>query len=70
VLHSKVGYWLSHKHWTKLERPTRDKDTNLSRKFVNYGQKSYIALSPGPNVINLFTDVIYEFFVISWSVPL
>ncbi len=35
-------------------------NTNLLRKFVNYGQKSFVTLGPGPNVKRLFTSVIYK----------
>ncbi len=32
---------LIHIHSTKSERPTRDKNSSLLRKFVNYGRKNY-----------------------------
>jgi hypothetical protein len=37
-----------------------DKHFNLLQKFVNYEQKGFITLSPGPNVIKEFLSVIYE----------
>jgi hypothetical protein len=38
----------------------RDKHSTLMQKFVNYGQKNFITLSPGVKVTKLFTDIIYE----------
>jgi hypothetical protein len=35
---------------TKLEKHARDKHSSLLRKFVNYGQKSFITLAPGLRV--------------------
>jgi hypothetical protein len=51
---------LTQKHQTRLERLTRDKHSSLLRKFVNYDRKSFMIQTPGPNVIKLFTAVIYE----------
>jgi hypothetical protein len=31
-----------------------DKRSSLLRKFINYGQKSFITMSPGANLIKLF----------------
>ncbi len=31
----------SYKHWTWLERLTRDKNSTLFKKFVNYGRKKF-----------------------------
>jgi hypothetical protein len=33
---------------TRLEKLAKDKYSSLLRKFVNYGQKSSLTLSPGP----------------------
>jgi hypothetical protein len=60
VLHSRVGPGLTCKHLTRLERLTKDKYSSLSRKYVNYGLKKFCMMDPGPNVIKLFTSVIYE----------
>jgi hypothetical protein len=47
---------LTHKHPTRLERPTRDKHSSLLGKFVNY---CFITLDPG--VVKAFKMiVIYE----------
>jgi hypothetical protein len=37
---SQAGSGLSHKHWTKLERPLCDKHFSLLWNFVNYSSKS------------------------------
>ncbi len=39
----------------------RDKHSSLVRKYVNYRQKSFITLAPGPNVTKNLTSVIYKF---------
>jgi hypothetical protein len=44
-----------------LEELVGDEHSGLLQKLVNYGQKSFITLAPGPNVINLFAAVIYKF---------
>jgi hypothetical protein len=44
-----------------LEKLVGDEHSGLLLKLVNYGQKRFITFSPGPNVINLFAAVIYEF---------
>jgi hypothetical protein len=47
-------------HWTdKLE---------YSSKVSHLNTVLYLRFRPGANVIKLFVSVIYEFFVISWSV--
>jgi hypothetical protein len=51
---------LAHKQETRLERPATDKNSSLVLTVVDYGQKSFIKLTPGPNVIKLFTAVIYS----------
>jgi hypothetical protein len=51
---------LTLKHLTKLERPARNKHSSLLETFLITAVKSFITLSPGPNVIKLFTAVIYE----------
>ncbi len=43
---SQVGSSYSLKHCIRLERVARDKLSNLLRKFIYYGQKSYITLVP------------------------
>jgi hypothetical protein len=42
-----IGSGLTHKHNTKLARPSRYKHTSLLRTSINYGQKSVIILAPG-----------------------
>jgi hypothetical protein len=39
---------------SRLEKLAWDKRSNLLREFVNYGQKCFIRLGPGTNVIKLF----------------
>jgi hypothetical protein len=41
-----VSFSFTHKHWTRLKRIARDKHASLFRKLVNYGQISFITLSP------------------------
>jgi hypothetical protein len=43
----RVGFGLTRKHWSRLERLARDKRSGLLRKFINYGSKSFITLAPG-----------------------
>ncbi len=58
---TQVGYSLTHKHQSRLERLARDKHSSLLRTFVNYGRKKFYNVDPmGPNVIKLFTVVIYR----------
>ncbi len=38
----------------RLEKLVRYKHSSLIPKVINYGQKSYITLGPGANVIKLF----------------
>jgi hypothetical protein len=46
---------------TMLEKVARDKHSIILIQTVNYRQKSFIKLPPGPNVIKLFITVIYEY---------
>jgi hypothetical protein len=39
----------------------RGKHSSILRKFVNYGQKGFITLGHGLNVIKGFTGIICEF---------
>jgi hypothetical protein len=57
----RVGSGLTCKHKIRLERLALDKHSSLLEKSINYGQKCFITLGPGPIVIKLFTAVIYEF---------
>ncbi len=41
-----IGYGLTHKHWTKLERPGRDKHSSLFRNSVNYSRKKLYKIGP------------------------
>jgi hypothetical protein len=52
---------LAHKHYNWQEMFAKDKQSSLLRKSVNYGQKSFITLGPGFNVIIFVTAVSYEF---------
>jgi hypothetical protein len=45
---------LIQKHYSRLEKLARDKLSSLLLTSVNYGQKSFITLTPGANVIKLF----------------
>jgi hypothetical protein len=45
----------------KFYQMTNDKHFSLLRNSVIYGQKSFITLTPGSNVIKKFLSVIYEF---------
>ena len=65
----RVGSWPYPQHLTETERLARDKHSSLLRKFVNYTQKSFITLAPGPNVIKLFMTVIDEFSYARAFVP-
>ncbi len=38
---------LKHKQWTRPAILAKDKDSSFLRNSVNYGQKSFIILSPG-----------------------
>jgi hypothetical protein len=46
---STIGYapGLANKQYTRLEWLTMDKHSSLSRKLVNYREKSFITLTPG-----------------------
>ena len=48
------------KHWTRMERPARDKRSRLLRKFVNYGLKKFYNIGSGPNVVKLLFSVFYD----------
>jgi hypothetical protein len=54
--YSTLGYapGLAHKQSTRLEKLVRGKHFSLSRKFLNYGQKSFKTFPPEVNVIKLF----------------
>ncbi len=59
------------KHQTRLEKLAKDKHPNFGQKFVNYGQKLFLAADmfsfivdfpvARSNIIKLFTSKIYEF---------
>ncbi len=53
---------------TRLEKLTSDKHSILLRIFVNYRQKSFITLTPGANVIKLFSVRDLQIFVLSPTV--
>ncbi len=42
-----IGYGLTHKRWTRLERLARDKHSSLSQKNVNCGHKKFYNTGPG-----------------------
>jgi len=44
---TQVGYGLTHKRWTRLERLARDKHSSLLQKYVNYGHKKFYNTGPG-----------------------
>ncbi len=46
MLHSKVEYWLTHKHLAILERLASDKHSSLLRTFVNHGRKMFYNIWP------------------------
>jgi hypothetical protein len=46
----------------KLFPFSSNKHSSLLRKSVNHGQKSFITLDPGDNVIKLFTSVNTKYF--------
>ncbi len=57
-----VGSCLTLKHHTILERLARDEHSSLLHKFVNYDRiKSFVALTPGANVLKLFLSEISDF---------
>ncbi len=60
---SPLGYTpgFIHKHYTRLERLAIAKHSSLFCPLVSDEEKSLITLSPGTNVIKLFTAVSYEF---------
>ncbi len=47
-----------HKHYTRLEKLARDKHSSLLQKIVNYGQKSFITLVPGPMQLKEFNNLL------------
>ncbi len=51
---------LTHKHQNSLKRHAKDKQSDLLRKIINQGQKSFKTLAPGDHTI--------KFYVISQSV--
>jgi hypothetical protein len=55
-----IGFSLTCKHCTRLERFARDKHSSLLRKYVKYGCKFFIILCSGGNVIKLLKSVFYE----------
>jgi hypothetical protein len=49
-------------HKTRLERLDRDKHSSLFGPLIKHEEKRfYKTLGPGPNIIKLFTAVIYKF---------
>jgi hypothetical protein len=48
VLYFRAGSWAYPQTQTRLETLARDQHFNLLRKFVNYGQKSFIILAQWP----------------------
>jgi hypothetical protein len=46
ILHTKVKYWLTHKHLTILEWLASDKHSSLLRTFVNHGRKKFYYIWP------------------------
>jgi hypothetical protein len=46
-------FGLPHKHYTRL-----DKHSSLLQKIVNYGQKSFITLVPGPMQLKEFNNLL------------
>jgi hypothetical protein len=50
---------LTHGHSTRLAIHARDEYYSLLRKSVNYGNKKFYKIGPGPTVIKLFMSVIY-----------
>jgi hypothetical protein len=44
MLDSGVG--ITYKHWTRLEKLSKDKRFSFLRKILNYGVKSFITLAP------------------------
>jgi hypothetical protein len=47
----------------ELERPARVKHSILLPKIINYGQKKFYDIVTWPNVIKLFTAIIYRFLL-------
>ncbi len=52
---------LTHKHQARLDRLARDKHSSLLQTFFSYGNNIFLTLSPGANVINIFTAISYKF---------
>jgi len=56
------GPGLTHKDYAWLERSASYKHSSLLQTFVSYGCKmSFKIVSTGPNVLKLFSSIIYEF---------
>ncbi len=51
---SQVGPDLTHNYYSELERLTRDKHLGLFGLFINDEEKSFMTLTQGVDVINLF----------------
>ncbi len=49
---------LTRKQYKRLERPDKDKHSSLIGPFANHEEKILQKMSPGANVIKLFTDVL------------
>ncbi len=60
-LFSRIGFYFTNKHWTKLERLARDEHSSLLQTFLNYARKSFLTLGPGTCTVKLITAVIYGF---------
>jgi hypothetical protein len=56
-----VEHFLSAPFLFRVERPARDKHSNLLRAFVNYGYKTFLTLGPGTHVIKLLMAISYDF---------
>ncbi len=48
---------LTHKHWTILEKPARDKHSSLLRAFVNYGLKKFYNTGPKVQSFKTFYSI-------------
>jgi hypothetical protein len=55
-----VGSNLASNHLTRLERLARDNHYSLFGLIDSYKGKKFVTITPGPNVIKLFTLVIYD----------
>ncbi len=54
---SQLGFGLTCKHLTRLEKLVRDKHSSLLWKSVHYRQKSFIILAPGGQNSDLYLNV-------------